>query len=182
MTGKQRLLFSFKRSKASAAGSGGLASRGRHIIQGGGCGAHHGARPAGAISRAPGAHYLRRRWWAAHRTSGPAGFPGPSHLRKAPGGAGPCCCPHAAPAVAALRPLMARAIALGACCWPCRLAVEDMRYAHAGAGHVAERRGNQHVAREAQEICTCQRKGNGPYPELLTLGLACNTPRRRPLE
>ena len=65
-----------KRSKASAAGSGGLASRGRHIIQGGGCGAHHGARPAGAISRAPGAHYLRRRWWAAHRTSGPAGFPG----------------------------------------------------------------------------------------------------------
>ena len=62
VTGKQRLLFSFKRSKASAAGSGGLASRGRHIIQGGGCGAH-GARPAGAISipRAPGAHYLRRR-------------------------------------------------------------------------------------------------------------------------
>ena len=32
----------------------------------------------------------------------------------------------------------------------CRLAVEDMRYAHAGAGHVAERRGNQHVARAAQ--------------------------------
>ena len=26
------------------------------------------------------------------------------------------------------------------------------------------------------------RRGYGPRPELLTLGLACNTPRRRPLE
>ena len=27
-----------------------------------------------------------------------------------------------------------------------------------------------------------QRKSNGPYPKLLTFGLACSTPRRRPLE